>query len=123
MGMIVCLAQLFAAMVVGSKAFEMSQSQPSFSKVSQATSCPSRPAAAATNLRASGSTQSSPALPDLCGVYTWTYSGGSFPIEFRSDGNFFCKSYPALAKWELRENTLQIDWKKYGKYELQVNSL
>ena len=76
--------------------------------------------AAPISIRASS--QSSPVASDLCGVYTWTYSGGSFPVELRSDGNFFCKSYPSSAKWELQGNTLKIDWKKYGKYELQVNS-
>jgi hypothetical protein len=78
------------------------------------------PTAAPISIRASAQ----PALvaSDLYGVYSWTYSGGSFPVELRAEGNFYCKSYPASAKWELQGNTLKIDWKKYGKYELQVNS-
>jgi hypothetical protein len=76
--------------------------------------------AAPVSIRAS--LQPSPVASDLYGVYTWTYSGGSFPVELRSDGNFFCKSYPASAKWELQGHTLKIDWKKYGKYELQVTT-
>jgi hypothetical protein len=57
---------------------------------------------------------------DLCGIYSWSYSGGNFPVELRSGGNFYCKSYQAASKWELEGNKVKIDWKKYGKYELEV---
>lgn len=57
---------------------------------------------------------------ELYGIYSWSYSGGSFPVELRSGGNFYCKSYPAAARWELVGNIVKVDWKKYGKYELEV---
>ena len=57
---------------------------------------------------------------ELCGIYTWSYAGGNFPVELRSGGNFYCRSYQAAAKWDLEGNLVKIDWKKFGKYELEV---
>ena len=57
------------------------------------------------------------------GVYNWSYSGGGFVVELRPYGSFYCKSYPASASWSLVGNVITVDWKKYGKYELEVNQL
>jgi hypothetical protein len=59
-------------------------------------------------------------LTGLEGVYSWSYAGGSFQVELRPFGSFYCKSYPATATWTLVDKTLTVDWKKYGKYELDV---
>ena len=59
-------------------------------------------------------------LTGLEGVYNWSYAGDSFQIELRPFGSFYCKSYPATATWTLVDKTLRVDWKKYGKYELDV---
>ncbi len=61
------------------------------------------------------------ALTGLEGVYNWSYSGGSFVVELRPFGSFYCKSYPALATWSLVDKTVTVDWKKFGKYELEVS--
>ena len=65
-------------------------------------------------------------LTGLEGVYKWSYAGGSFTVELRPYGNFYCKDYGASATWSIsadlktHEASLTIDWKKYGKYEMQV---
>jgi hypothetical protein len=59
-------------------------------------------------------------LTGLEGVYNWSYSGGSFQVELRPFGSFFCKSYPASATWALVDKKVTVDWKKFGKYELEV---
>ncbi len=59
-------------------------------------------------------------LTGLEGVYNWNYSGGSFQVELRPFGSFYCKSYPASATWTLVDKKVTVDWKKYGKYELEV---
>jgi hypothetical protein len=57
---------------------------------------------------------------DLEGVYNWSYSGGEFLVELRPFGKFYCKSYPASSAWSLEDKTVLIDWRKFGKYELEV---
>ena len=64
---------------------------------------------------------SSESLTGLEGVYNWSYSGGSFLVELRPFGSFYCKSYPASATWSLVDKTVTVDWKKFGKYELDVS--
>ena len=59
-------------------------------------------------------------LTGLEGVYNWSYSGGSFQVELRPFGSFYCKSYPASATWALVDKKVTVDWKKFGKYELEV---
>ena len=66
-------------------------------------------------------------LTGLEGVYNWSYASGSFQAELRSFqielrpfGCFYCKSYPATATWTLEDKSVEVDWKKYGKYELDV---
>ncbi len=58
----------------------------------------------------------------LEGVYNWSYSGGSFQVELRPFGSFYCKSYPASATWAMVDKKVTVDWKKFGKYELEVSS-
>jgi hypothetical protein len=58
----------------------------------------------------------------LEGVYNWSYSGGSFQVELRPFGSFYSKKYSALATWALVDKKVTIDWKKFGKIELEVPS-
>eukprot|EP00292_Cryptomonas_paramecium_P022627 CAMPEP_0113680574 /NCGR_PEP_ID=MMETSP0038_2-20120614/11415_1 /TAXON_ID=2898 /ORGANISM="Cryptomonas paramecium" /LENGTH=197 /DNA_ID=CAMNT_0000599011 /DNA_START=6 /DNA_END=599 /DNA_ORIENTATION=- /assembly_acc=CAM_ASM_000170 len=60
------------------------------------------------------------ALTGLEGVYNWRYAGGSFQVELRPFGSFYCKSYPATASWTLVDKVVSVDWKKFGKYELEI---
>ncbi len=74
----------------------------------------------------SASAHNSVTAQDVCrsleGVYNWSYSGGSFQVELRPFGNFYCKSYPASATWALEDKKVTVDWKKFGKYELEVTT-
>jgi hypothetical protein len=64
----------------------------------------------------------SDSLTGLEGIYNWSYSGGSFQVELRPFGSFYCKSYPASATWAMVDKKVTVDWKKFGKYELEVSS-
>jgi len=53
------------------------------------------------------------------------HPGGSFPVEFRADGfnHFICNQFPAHSHWRLENDesptpTLNINWGKFGEYEL-----
>jgi hypothetical protein len=57
------------------------------------------------------------------GVWSWTYQGGEFEVNFVAGGEFVCPSYPAHAHWNMTsETTLFIDWGKFGKYEMKMAS-
>ncbi|CAE7738731.1 cid13, partial [Symbiodinium necroappetens] len=59
---------------------------------------------------------------DVIGWYDFSWSGGSFPVCFRPAGNFFCPKFQAPARWEIDGDTVKIDWKKFGKYELKFDA-
>mmetsp|Transcript_35157 Transcript_35157/g.92571 ORF Transcript_35157/g.92571 Transcript_35157/m.92571 type:complete len:121 (-) Transcript_35157:319-681(-) len=59
------------------------------------------------------------ASTEIEGLYTWSYSEGSFPVEIRPNGVFYCASYPAAATWTFDQDILIVDWKKNGKYVLK----
>ena len=53
------------------------------------------------------------------GHYLWTYSAGSFSVDLRPSGVFYCPKFPAQATFGVdASNTLQVDWKNFGKYTL-----
>eukprot|EP00966_Prymnesium_polylepis_P045847 1061182-Prymnesium_polylepis.1 len=54
------------------------------------------------------------------GVYDFTWIGGSFEVELRTDGVFFCKKFPADARWSFDDETLEIDWCQFGQYVLKA---
>jgi hypothetical protein len=56
-------------------------------------------------------------------VWDFQWEKGSFEVEFICDSinHFVCKQFPAHSHWSLNENTLDIDWGKYGKYELVMD--
>jgi len=56
------------------------------------------------------------------GVWDFSYDGGSFTIELRPAGVFFCKDYPAHAHWEADGNNIAIDWGKFGKYSMVLSA-
>ena len=57
------------------------------------------------------------------GSYLWEHPKGAFQVFLRPNNVFFCPSFPAQASWQcLAENTLQIDWKKFGLYNFQAIS-
>ena len=57
------------------------------------------------------------------GVYDFSWSGGTFQVEIRADGAFWCRKFAVDSTWELKDDgrTVYIDWRKYGKYELVIN--
>lgn len=52
----------------------------------------------------------------LPGHYSWSYAGGAFPVALRSNGVFYCSSFPAAATWVSTGDGVNVDWKKFGKY-------
>lgn len=57
------------------------------------------------------------------GVYNWTYAGGSFEVEFRPNGVFYCKNYAVSgSNWKIQDNILVVDFKKYGVYVFPTNN-
>ena len=55
------------------------------------------------------------------------HPGGKFNIEFRADGfnHFVCNDFPAHSHWSLPNGesaspTVNIDWGKFGQYELVI---
>mmetsp|Transcript_71201 Transcript_71201/g.112808 ORF Transcript_71201/g.112808 Transcript_71201/m.112808 type:complete len:208 (+) Transcript_71201:39-662(+) len=59
---------------------------------------------------------------DVVGWYDLSWSGGSFPICFRPAGVFFCPKFQQPSRWELEDDVIKIDWKRFGKYELKFNA-
>ena len=58
------------------------------------------------------------------GVYDLSWSGGTFSVEIRADGVFWCRKFPTHSTWKLMADghTLLIDWQQWGTYELVVNA-
>ena len=58
------------------------------------------------------------------GVYDLSWSGGTFTVEIRADGVFWCRKFPTHSTWKLMADgrTLLIDWQQWGTYELVVNA-
>ena len=57
----------------------------------------------------------------VCGVYAFTWHGGSFEVELRPTGEFWCRRFPADARWQLDPtdaNKLTIQWRQFGDYLL-----
>merc|ERR1712039_3724 len=56
--------------------------------------------------------------------WSFSWSGGSFPVQFKADGynHFKCEDFPAHAHWTLTGDQLFIDWGQYGQYSLTVNA-
>lgn len=57
-------------------------------------------------------------MEDVVGWYDFNWSGGTFLVCLRPAGTFFCPAFQVASRWELEGNTVNIDWAKYGKYEL-----
>jgi len=60
--------------------------------------------------------------------WEFIHSGGSFPVKFKADGynHFICDQFPAHSHWKLKDGdkptpTINIDWGKYGKYDLVID--
>lgn len=58
--------------------------------------------------------------------WSFIWSGGQFPVEFRGDGynHFVCKQYPAHAHWTIggeNREEITIHWANYGTYKLKVD--
>ena len=56
------------------------------------------------------------------GYYNFSWSGGTFDVQLRDGGVFWCPAFPAQATWAYspETTTLEIDWGKYGQYVLRV---
>jgi len=56
-------------------------------------------------------------------VWEWEWEKGTFEVEFICDAinHFVCKQFPAHSHWSLNDNTIDVDWGKYGKYELVID--
>ena len=54
------------------------------------------------------------------GRYDFEWKGGTFEIELRSEGEFWCSQFPAAARWSFDAGTLEIDWDRFGQYVLQL---
>jgi hypothetical protein len=59
---------------------------------------------------------------DFMGVYTFEHAGGSFDVHLRSQERFFAPKFQAKATWHmnLEMTVINIDWGKFGKYELTM---
>ena len=57
----------------------------------------------------------------LVGYYSFHWRGGTFDVQLRNGGEFWCPIFPALATWSFSTSTstLEIDWGKYGNYVLR----
>jgi len=40
-------------------------------------------------------------------------------VQFRAGNVFYCKQFPCTATWQEVEGIVQIDWGKFGKYEMR----
>jgi hypothetical protein len=58
------------------------------------------------------------------GIYSWSYSKGSFPVEIRTYNNvFYCSQYAAGGStWSFEGDRLKVNWKKFGDYEFELKS-
>ena len=61
------------------------------------------------------------ALTVEIGCYSFEWKGGTFDVEFRPDGVFWCKKFPAEASYAVEGDTVKVDWGKFGKYELRAD--
>ena len=50
----------------------------------------------------------------------WTYAGGSFGVDLRPSGVFYCPKFPAQATFNFDGSALQVDWANYGKYSFSA---
>jgi hypothetical protein len=60
---------------------------------------------------------------ELSGHYNWIYPSGQFPVCLRSNGVFCCPSFPASSTWQQQGDLIQINWGKYGVYNLKQTSI
>ena len=60
--------------------------------------------------------------PIELGIYDFAWSGGTFRVELRQGGVFWCRKFANTATWtwDFTSGTLSIDWGKYGKYTLAM---
>jgi len=56
------------------------------------------------------------------GWYTLEWSGGSFDICIRPGGCFFAPKFQQPSRWEMKDDVVNIDWKKFGKYEMKFDA-
>lgn len=58
------------------------------------------------------------------GYYQFNHPGGTINVCLRNGGVFYCPQFPVGGStWYVDiNNVLQIDWKKYGKYELEITA-
>ena len=61
------------------------------------------------------------ALTVETGCYSFEWKGGTFDVEFRPDGVFWCKKFPAEASYAVEGDVVKVDWGKFGKYELRAD--
>ena len=54
------------------------------------------------------------------GRYDFEWKGGTFEVELRAGGIFWCSQFPAAARWSFDAGTLEIDWDRFGQYVLQL---
>lgn len=52
------------------------------------------------------------------GLWSWTYNGGTFDVNFAPDGEFVCVSYPAHAHWKREGRKVSVSWGQYGEYDM-----
>eukprot|EP00291_Cryptomonas_curvata_P014497 CAMPEP_0172155710 /NCGR_PEP_ID=MMETSP1050-20130122/2781_1 /TAXON_ID=233186 /ORGANISM="Cryptomonas curvata, Strain CCAP979/52" /LENGTH=333 /DNA_ID=CAMNT_0012824647 /DNA_START=6 /DNA_END=1007 /DNA_ORIENTATION=+ len=61
-------------------------------------------------------------MDNFVGHYQWSWSGGSFPVEFRPGGHFFSKDYESKSStWKISGNVVTVDWNEYGVYEMKFS--
>ena len=58
----------------------------------------------------------------VVGVWDFAWEKGSFPIELRPGGVFYCEQYKAHAHWTLTGDQIEIRWGQYGQYVLTVGA-
>ena len=60
----------------------------------------------------------------LLGWYDFTHPGGTFDVCLRPGGTFFCPKFQANSRWAVTpDGKLQIEWGKFGNYELPVTNV
>eukprot|EP00747_Dinoflagellata_sp_TGD_P163562 gnl/TRDRNA2_/TRDRNA2_182344_c0_seq1.p1 gnl/TRDRNA2_/TRDRNA2_182344_c0~~gnl/TRDRNA2_/TRDRNA2_182344_c0_seq1.p1 ORF type:complete len:229 (+),score=48.21 gnl/TRDRNA2_/TRDRNA2_182344_c0_seq1:71-688(+) len=61
-----------------------------------------------------------PSRQDIPGWYSLKWAGGEFEVCFRPATHFFCPKFQAASRWSIEDDTVKLDWGKFGKYEFKV---
>ena len=57
------------------------------------------------------------------GVYSWSYSQGTFEVHFMRNGEFACLQHPRHTSWSVTSpNSIRIEWADFGSYDMVIDS-